>query len=61
MAWGFKAGIVARSVEGGVTEQVPASLLQQHNDCLFVIDAQAASELTRIKKSVDDRRSRMDA
>ncbi|MCA0383262.1 MAG: glucosamine-6-phosphate deaminase [Bacteroidetes bacterium] len=49
MAWGFKAGIVARSVEGGVTEQVPASLLQQHNDCLFVIDAQAASELTRIK------------
>lgn len=49
MAWGFKAGIVARSVEGDVTEQVPASLLQQHNDCLFVIDAQAASELTRIK------------
>ncbi|MCC6762407.1 MAG: glucosamine-6-phosphate deaminase [Chitinophagaceae bacterium] len=49
MAWGFKAGIVARSVEGDVTEQVPASRLQQHNDCLFVIDAQAASELTRIK------------
>ena len=49
MAWGFKAPIVARSVEGEVTEQVPASLLQQHNDCLFIIDEQAASELTRIK------------
>lgn len=49
MAWGFKAPIVAKSVEGDVTEQVPASLLQQHNDCLFVIDSQAATELTRIK------------
>lgn len=49
MGWGFKAPIIAKSVEGGVTEQVPASLLQQHNDCLFVIDEQAASELTRVK------------
>ncbi len=49
MAWGFKAPIVARSIEGTVTEQVPASLLQQHNDCLFVIDDQAAMDLTRIK------------
>lgn len=49
MAWGFKASIVARSVEGDVSEQVPASLLQQHNDCLFVVDEQAASELTRVK------------
>jgi len=49
MGWGFKAAIIAKSVEGAVTEQVPASLLQQHNDTLFVIDEQAASELTRIK------------
>lgn len=49
MAWGFKAGIVARSVEGDVTEMVPASLLQQHNDCLFVVDESAAGELTRVK------------
>jgi glucosamine-6-phosphate deaminase len=49
MAWGFKASIVAKSVEGDVTEHVPASLLQQHNDCLFIVDDQAASELTRIK------------
>jgi glucosamine-6-phosphate deaminase len=49
LAWGFKAPIIAKSVEGTVTEQVPASLLQQHNDCLFVVDEQAASELTRVK------------
>jgi glucosamine-6-phosphate deaminase len=49
LAWGFKAPIVAKAVEGAVTEQLPASLLQQHSDCRFVVDAQAASELTRIK------------
>ncbi len=49
LAWGFKAPIIARAVEGHVTEQVPASLLQQHNDCVFVIDEQAASDLTRIR------------
>ncbi len=49
MAWGMKSNIVARSVEGHVTEQVPASILQQHNDCTFVIDEPAAAELTRIK------------
>ena len=49
LAWGMKASIVAKSVEGNVTEQVPASLLQTHNDCLFVIDEQAATELTRLK------------
>lgn len=49
MAWGQKAGIVARSVEGEVTEQVPASILQQHADCTFIIDDAASTELTRIK------------
>ena len=49
LAWGMKAPIIARSVEGTVTEQVPASLLQTHGDCLFVIDEQAAAELTRVK------------
>lgn len=50
MAWGLKAKIIVKTVEGNVTEQVPASLLQTHNDCLFVIDEQAATELTRFKK-----------
>lgn len=49
MAWGFKAPIVAKAVEGNLSEQVPASLLQQHTDCLFVVDEAAAGELTRIK------------
>ena len=49
LAWGMKAPIVVKSVEGNVTEQVPASLLQTHNDCLFVIDEQAATELTRLR------------
>lgn len=49
MAWGNKASIVARTVEGHVTEQVPASILQQHNNCTFVIDQSAATDLTRFK------------
>ena len=49
MAWGFKAQIVAKAVEGYVTEHVPASILQQHNNCTFILDEQAASELARFK------------
>ncbi|GAA4323375.1 glucosamine-6-phosphate deaminase [Flaviaesturariibacter amylovorans] len=50
MGWGSqKAPVIQRAVEGPVTESVPASLLQQHDDCTFVVDAAAASELTRIK------------
>ncbi|KAA2240157.1 glucosamine-6-phosphate deaminase [Chitinophaga agrisoli] len=51
MAWGtHKAKIVRRAVEGHSTDQVPASLLQQHPNCRFVIDEQAAQELTRFKE-----------
>ncbi len=49
MAWGQKATIVAKAVEDDVTEQVPASILQQHNNCTFVLDKNAATELTRFK------------
>jgi len=49
MAWGMKAPVVVKSVEGHVSEQVPASILQQHNDCTFVLDETAAAELTRIQ------------
>ena len=49
LAWGNKAPVVAKSVEGNVTEQIPASLLQQHADCMFVLDVPAAAELTRIQ------------
>ncbi len=50
MAWGqAKAPVVRAAVEGDDTEQVPASLLQNHDDVTFYIDDKAASELTRYK------------
>lgn len=49
MAWGEgKSNIIRDSVEGTVTNQVPASFLQEHNNAIFVLDKKAASKLTRI-------------
>jgi glucosamine-6-phosphate deaminase len=44
-----KAPVVKKAVEENMTEQIPASLLQQHADVEFVLDEAAASELTRNK------------
>jgi glucosamine-6-phosphate deaminase len=50
MAWGpAKTAVVQKSVEDNVTEQIPASLLQQHNDSSFILDEAAAGDLTRFK------------
>ncbi len=50
MAWGSgKSTVIKNAVEDDVTEQVPASLLQNHDAVEFVIDEAAASELTRNK------------
>lgn len=50
LAWGAgKAPVVQKAVEGNVTEHVPASLLQQHSNCHFILDEAAASELTRFR------------
>jgi glucosamine-6-phosphate deaminase len=50
MAWGqTKAPVIQKSVELDDTEDIPASLLQNHDDCVFVVDDAAASELTRFK------------
>jgi len=50
MAWGqLKAPVIQKAVEEHVTEQIPASLLQQHADTTFVVDETAASALTRFK------------
>jgi len=49
LAWGDKASIVAKAVEGDFTEQIPAIILQNHDDCTFVIDELASIELTRNK------------
>nr|WP_315151031.1 glucosamine-6-phosphate deaminase [uncultured Flavobacterium sp.] len=49
MAWGEgKSNIIKSSVEGEVTNQVPATFLQEHNNTTFVLDKSAASKLTRI-------------
>ncbi len=44
-----KAEIVKKSVEGPVTEFIPASYLQGHNNLTFILDEAASGELTRIK------------
>lgn len=50
MAWGEnKAEMVAKAVEGPVSEAVSASFLQEHPNARFFIDEGAAMELTRIK------------
>ncbi len=50
LAWGqTKAAVVQKAVEDHVTEQIPASQLQLHNDCTFVLDEMASAELTRFK------------
>ena len=50
MAWGqTKAPVIKKAIEEDDTEDVPASLLQNHDDCCFVLDESAASELTRFK------------
>ena len=49
-AWGDdKAGIIKDTVEGKITDAVPASFLQTHSNVDMAIDLPAAAELTRIK------------
>ena len=36
---------VANAVNGPVTEDVPASILQKHKDVVFIVDEDAASKL----------------
>ena len=50
LAWGEgKARVVAEAVEKPPTESLPASFLQGHAAVRFLVDAAAASELTRAK------------
>jgi len=49
MAWGEgKSNIIKESVEGPVTNHVPASFLQEHDNATFVLDKSASSKLLRI-------------
>ncbi|SEF95175.1 MULTISPECIES: glucosamine-6-phosphate deaminase [Parabacteroides] len=49
MAWGEdKAGIIAKTVEGPVTDLIPSSYIQNHPNSKVVVDLSAAYDLTRI-------------
>ncbi|QDO93366.1 glucosamine-6-phosphate deaminase [Formosa sediminum] len=49
MAWGEgKSNIIKQSVEGQVTNLVPASFLQEHDNVTFVLDKESSSKLTRV-------------
>jgi glucosamine-6-phosphate deaminase len=50
MAFGEgKAKVVRQAVEGPITAAIPATFLQRHADCLFVVDEAAAADLTRVR------------
>ena len=50
MAWGEgKSYIIRKTVEGEISDIVPATYLQNHTNTTFYLDAAAASELTRYK------------
>ncbi len=57
MAWGEgKSQIIQQAVEGEIRESVPATFLQHHQNCDFILDEASASFLTRVKTPwlVDD-------
>jgi glucosamine-6-phosphate deaminase len=50
LGWGEnKAEIIKETIEGEVSSQVPATYLQNHDNCTFILDTGAASELTKNK------------
>ncbi len=50
MAFGEgKAKVIQQAVEGPVTAAVAATFLQNHRDCLFVLDEAASADLTRVR------------
>ncbi|MBD5199922.1 MAG: glucosamine-6-phosphate deaminase [Bacteroidales bacterium] len=51
MAWGEnRAAIVKATIEGPVTENVPASFLQLHNHTRIALDLSSAEDLTRLSQ-----------
>jgi glucosamine-6-phosphate deaminase len=50
LAWGHnKASIISKTIEGDISSKIPATYLQHHQNTTFILDIEAASELTRIK------------
>jgi glucosamine-6-phosphate deaminase len=50
LAWGQKKSLVVKeAIEDEISSQNPSTYLQNHNNTTFILDQDAASELTRIK------------
>ena len=50
LAWGEgKAPILKQTIEGGISEQVPATYLQNHPNAEIILDDSSSAELTRVK------------
>ena len=50
LGWGQnKADIIKKTIEGDISSEVPATYLQEHDNCTFILDNGAGSKLTRNK------------
>ena len=50
LAWGHKKSkVIQHSIEQEIESNYPATFLQNHKNCTFVIDAEASAELTKFK------------
>ncbi|MEO1263532.1 MAG: glucosamine-6-phosphate deaminase [Bacteroidota bacterium] len=50
MAWGEgKAPIIKRTIEGEISDSVPATYLQNHDNVSIILDEAASANLTRVK------------
>ncbi|AMC11637.1 glucosamine-6-phosphate deaminase [Lutibacter profundi] len=49
LAWGHnKSSIIKDTIEGEITSEVPASYLQKHSNTTFILNEEAAQDLTRL-------------
>ncbi len=50
LGWGHKkADVVALTIEKEITNLYPATFLQKHPNCTFILDEEASAELTKQK------------
>ncbi|MBI9040768.1 MAG: glucosamine-6-phosphate deaminase [Lutibacter sp.] len=49
LAWGHnKASVIKDTIEGEITSEVPATYLQEHDNTTFILNDEAAQDLTRL-------------
>ncbi|MDP3313588.1 glucosamine-6-phosphate deaminase [Lutibacter sp.] len=49
LAWGHnKASVIKDTIEGEITSEVPATYLQEHDNTTFILNGEAAQDLTRL-------------